>query len=157
QPSVGGQEMFFKGLCKALSRRGHQIDVYCIGHEQGLDPLEIVEGIAVHRSPMIDRYKSPRIPAMKRNWLGIIRFALQVRKVARADPHDAYLLNQWPFLHVLLLPRSIRQRSLLHWCEVRQARFYRMCQKHLPRLVGMNAAISDSVAAKIGEVSGCAA
>jgi glycosyltransferase involved in cell wall biosynthesis len=153
-PSVGGQEMFFHGLAKALQRRGHTLEVYCIGHEKGLPATETIDGIVVHRAPDIPGYKKPRIAAMKRRWGGILRFAWQVRAVARRAEHDVYLLNQWPFLHAMLLPRRARQRALLHWCEIRRSGFYRAWQKHLPRRVGLNAAISESVAAQIQHSSG---
>ena len=153
-PSVGGQEMFFHGLAKALVRRGHELDVYCIGHENGLAATEVIDGVNVHRALTVAEYKIPLFPAMKRKWRGILGFAWRVRTIARRAEHDIYLLNQWPFLHALLLPLRARQRALLHWCEIRRSRFYLACQKHLPRRVVLNAAISESVAAEIRDMSG---
>lgn len=154
-PSVGGQEAFFRGLAKALIARGHEIDVYTIAHQQDLAPVEVIEGVTVHRFAENPRYTAPRIKAMKRSWTSIAAYARHTAAVARTGQHDFYLLNQWPFAHAATLPRSVRQRSLLHWCEVRQGGAYRMLQSRLPRGVGLNAAISDAVGRQITAASGC--
>lgn len=153
-PSVGGQEAFFKGLGEALHRRGHSIDVYCIGHEAGLSPDETIDGISVHRFPIAANYKAPAFAAMRRDWRQIARFALRTRQIAQAGQHDIYLLNQWPLLHVLSLPARARKLALLHWCEVRHSWFYNLVQKLLPNMVAMNGAISDSVSQELGDMSG---
>jgi glycosyltransferase involved in cell wall biosynthesis len=153
-PSIGGQEAFFKGLGEALQRRGHTIDVYCIGHEAGLSPNETIDGISVNRFPIAANYKAPAFSAMRRDWRQIARFALRTRQIAKSGQHDFYLLNQWPLLHVLTLPRRARASTLLHWCEVRNSWFYKLAQTLLPKRVAMNGAISDSVGAEIGALSG---
>ena len=153
-PSVGGQEIFFAGLARALIRRGHQLDVYCVGHERGLPLREILDKVVVHRFPIVPGYKKPLVRAMKRNWRAIVRFAWRVRGVARTREHDAYLLNQWPFLHAAVLPAYASRRALLHWCEVRHSFFFRAIQRRLPRRIRLNAAISDAVGAQICSASG---
>lgn len=153
-PSIGGQEAFFRGLSLALIERGHEIDVYCIGHEAGLTSKETLDGITVHRYPIDPLYKSPRFNFLKRNWRSAWRFSRFIANVAKRGEHDFYLLNQWPFLHTLTLPSSIRERSLLHWCEIRHSAIFRTAQAHLPKMVGMNAAISDTVGSQITEASG---
>lgn len=154
-PSVGGQEMFFAGLARALIRRGHSVEVHCIAHEAGLATQEVIDGVTVCRGPVSPDYTKPRIKALRRDWGAILSYARRVRAVAAAGEYDAYLLNQWPFLHAAMLPAAVRPRAMLHWCEIRVAGPYRLAQKWLPRRVGKNAAISDSVGATIAATSGC--
>ena len=98
--------------------------------------------------------KKPLVPALRRNWLDIVRYSARVRRVASAQRHDFYLLNQWPLLHVLALPQQVRARSGIHWCEVRHDPLLRSAQARLPRAVGANFAVSEAVAVAIGEQSG---
>jgi glycosyltransferase involved in cell wall biosynthesis len=153
-PSIGGQEAFFEGLAKALIVRGHAIDVYTIAHERNLAAVEDIAGVTVHRFAENAHYTAPRIKAMKRSWASIASYARHTAAIARTGSHDFYLLNQWPFAHAAALPRAARPRALLHWCEVRQGGAYRLLQAHLPRGVGLNAAISDAVGRQISAASG---
>ncbi len=156
-PSVGGQEMFFAGLGRALSRRGHKLDVYCIAHRSGLPTVENLDGVMVHRTLSAPNYTKPRFTAMRRDWVALSRFALQTRRIAQRREHDFYLLNQWPFLHVMTLPQHARRRALLHWCEIRETGFVRLMQTHLPRRTSLNGAISEAVGQRIRLMSGCEA
>jgi glycosyltransferase involved in cell wall biosynthesis len=151
---VGGQELFFEGLSRALVRRGHRVDVYCIGHVAGLPMEEVVDGVRVIRFPSSPHYTTPWRPWMKRRWDAIFRYALKTRAATAGGAYDACILNQWPLLHAALLSRAARRVSLLHWCEIRQGRFYRILQRWLPRRTALNAAISQTVASDIERQSG---
>lgn len=153
-PSIGGQELFFEGLGRALVERGHTVEVFCVGHEAGLPAHEILDAIAVHRFPSDPNYRAPTRPWMKRAWPTIFRYAFWTRRVVQSGNYDLVVLNQWPLLHAVTLPRRMRSRSVLHWCEVRDGRFYAAVQAWLPRFTAHNAAISDAVASAIGEASG---
>jgi glycosyltransferase involved in cell wall biosynthesis len=153
-PSIGGQEIFFLELGETLVRRGHSVDLYCIGHEPGLAADETINGVQIHRKPNGGHYKNPRIKALRRNWSDIAKYSAGVRRVAKAGRHDFYLLNQWPLMHVAALPMRVRKRSGLHWCEIREDLLLRTLQSLLPRMVGSNFAISASVAQGIVDASG---
>jgi glycosyltransferase involved in cell wall biosynthesis len=153
-PSVGGQETFFSGLAQAMTNRGHQVEIYCIGHEIGLAQSEVCEGVKIYRFPIAKSYKAPRIRFLRRDWVSILRYAWQVRKISLSSDHAFFLLNQWPLLHVLALPAAGRRKSLLHWCEVRQSVLFKLVQTWFPRLVLLNGAISGHVAAQISAFSG---
>ena len=153
-PSLGGQELFFEGLGRALVDRGHEVEVLCIGHEESLPAVEVVHGITIRRHPMDPTYKAPPRAWMKRAWPSIFRYAFWTRRMARAGNYDLLVLNQWPLLHAATLPRAARRRAVLHWCEIRGGRFYGALQKWLPRSTALNAAISDPVAIAIGQASG---
>lgn len=153
-PSLGGQELFFEGLGRALVDRGHKVEVLCIGHAEGSPATEVVDGITIRRHPQDPTYKTPPRAWMKRAWPSIFRYALWTRRVARTEDYDLLILNQWPLLHAATLPRSARQRAVLHWCEIRGGRFYGTLQKWLPRFAAYNAAISQAVATAIGGASG---
>jgi glycosyltransferase involved in cell wall biosynthesis len=153
-PSIGGQELFFEGLGRTLVRRGHHVDVFCVAHAKGLPAQEVVDGVSVHRFPSDPQYKTPPRAWMKRAWPTIVRYAFWTRRRLSGRAYDLVLLNQWPLLHAVTLPAEHRRRAVLHWCEVRDGRFYTMLQKWLPRLVPHNAAISEAVAGAIGTASG---
>ena len=155
-PSVGGQEVFFQELGEALVRRGHSVDVYCIGHVPGLADVEVLNGVTVHRAANSGRYKTPRIAALRRNWSDIAKYSAGVRRVAARGKHDFFLLNEWPLMHVLALPRRVRSRSALHWCEIRDDRLLRTLQARFPKMVGSNFGVGEAVAAAITAQSGCA-
>ncbi|RAV15262.1 glycosyltransferase family 1 protein [Mycolicibacterium sp. GF69] len=153
-PSVGGQEIFFQELAEAMVRRGHRVDVHSIGHQGGLPDTEVINGVLVHRNPNGGRYQAPRLAAMRRNWFDIVKYSVAVHRLASRDPYDFFLLNQWPLMHVVALPARVRSRSAVHWCEIRQDRLLRLLQAQLPKRVGMNFAVSESVAAAIRQQSG---
>jgi glycosyltransferase involved in cell wall biosynthesis len=152
-PSIGGQELFFAGLASALAARGHDVDVFCIGHAHGLRPVETIEGIRVHRHPIAPGYTTPPHAWMRRRWSAILRYALWTRRELGTASFDAIVLNQWPLLHAALLPRALRQRAVLHWCEVRSDPFHAILQRLLPRAVALNAGVSDTVATAIERTS----
>lgn len=153
-PSVGGQEVFFQELAEAMVRRGHSVDVYCIGHEPGLPPREDLNGVQIWRGPNGGNYKHPLIPALRRNWFDIIRYSLHVRRIAAAQGHDFYLLNEWPLMHAAVLPRKSREHGAIHWCEARGGPLFTSVQATLPRLAGANFAISAATAQTISRQSG---
>ncbi|MBB3747979.1 glycosyltransferase involved in cell wall biosynthesis [Mycolicibacterium sp. BK634] len=153
-PSIGGQEIFFLELGETLVRRGHAVDIYCIGHEPGLSANETINGVQVHRNPNGGHYKNPRIKALRRDWSDIAKYSAGIRKVAKSGRHDFYLLNQWPLMHVAALPNRVRKRSGLHWCEIREDPLLRALQATLPRTVSSSFAISASVAQGILDASG---
>lgn len=153
-PHVGGQEVFFAELAEAMVQRGHAVDVYCIGHDTGLDPDVTVNGVHVRRNPLTNRYINPPIPALRRNWPAIIKYSAWVRRNVVPQNYDFHLLNQWPLLHAPALPRNVRDRMGIHWCEIRDDRIVGTAQKRLPRLAATNFAISQAVATTITEQSG---
>jgi glycosyltransferase involved in cell wall biosynthesis len=153
-PSVGGQEVFFQELAEAMVRRGHSVDVYCIGHQAGLAANEVLNGVQVYRHPNSGRYKRPLLPALRRDWSNVVKYSAWVRRIALAQQHQFYLTNQWPLLHITTLPRQARARSGIHWCEVREGWLLRAVQARLPRMVGSNFAVSQAVAAGIADQSG---
>lgn len=148
-PHVGGQEVFFQELAEAMVQRGHHVDVYCIGHDPALAAEEFVNGVAVHRHPTDTGYITPRIPALRRNWGTITKYSVRVRRLLSKNDHDFFLMSQWPLMHVGALPKRVRARSALHWCEIREDLLLRTLQALFPKRVSMNFAISESVAAGI--------
>jgi glycosyltransferase involved in cell wall biosynthesis len=75
----------------------------------------------------------------------MLRYALAARRLVRTGDFDVIFMNQWPLLHVLSLPRPMRRRAVVDWCEVRTGRIYRFFQDMLPRLVAANTAVSGDV------------
>lgn len=148
-PSVGGQELFFEGLSRQLVKNGHSVDVHCIGHVSSLPRAENLEGIAIFRHPTDGSYKTPKFRMMKRAWPTIIKYALHVRRISREKNYDVLLLNQWPLLHAVAIPKSQRRKAMMHWCEIRAGLFYKAIQALLPRFVATNVAVSDAVGRSI--------
>jgi glycosyltransferase involved in cell wall biosynthesis len=153
-PNLGGQEVFFQELAEAMVRRGHSVDLFCIGHDTSLAVGETINGVAVRRHPLTDRYMTPRVAALRRNWLDVAKYSAWVRRQVASHPYDFHLLNQWPLLHIGALPRHTRARTGIHWCEIREDRILSQAQKRFPRVVGSNFAVSDAVASAITDQSG---
>lgn len=62
-PSVGGVEKYTHELAKALTARGHRVDVVAGATSEGLREHDVHEGVAVHRFPAL------RSPWRCRLWL----------------------------------------------------------------------------------------
>ena len=145
-PSVGGQEVRFAEIASVLAERGHSVTVLCVAHTVGLPTREQPSArIVVLRHPEAPTYRQSRVFPLPRSLLAILRYAYAVRRLVRSGKFDVIFMNQWPFLHVLALPRSMRQRAVIDWCEVRKGRTYRWFQDTLPRLVAANTAVSGDV------------
>lgn len=154
-PSVGGQEIRFQSVAEHLARRGHEVHVYCIAHEDGLPEREVhPSGYVVNRCVANGAYKRTSALGMRRSVRSILAFALQLRRTLPAQRFDAVLANQWPLLHVVLLPRALRRMLTIDWCEIRNGGFYRAVQATLPRLAAGNFAVSTAVAAGITRQGG---
>jgi glycosyltransferase involved in cell wall biosynthesis len=153
-PSVGGVEARFAELAAALTRSGHEVDVYCVGHVKGMAAEVVERGVAVHRHPIITDYRRSMVPGMPRNLTTIMRYGWHTRQVLRRRDFDLHIFGQWPFSHVLLAPRSARRTGLIDWCEVRGGPVYGSFERWLPRMTAMNMGVSASVAAQIKTVSG---
>lgn len=152
-PNIGGQEVFFQELAETMVRRGHQVDLYCIGHQSGLAAEELINGVTVHRHPNGGSYKTPLLPALRRNWSDIVKYSTGVHRLPSRHDYDFFLMSQWPLMHIPALPKDARTRGALHWCEVREDPLLRTLQALLPKWVSMNFAISESVAAAISRQS----
>lgn len=153
-PNVGGQEVFFQELAEAMVRRGHTVDVFCIGHDTALVTDEVINGVRIRRHPLSDTYLTPRVPALRRNWGNVVRYSAWARRHVVSQRYDFHLMNQWPLLHIPALPRNIRARSGIHWCEIRDDAILGRAQKRLPLLTGSNFAVSSAVAEQITAQSG---
>lgn len=153
-PHIGGQEVFFQELAEAMVRRGHTVDVYCIGDSSSLPADEVINNVRVRRNPLSDTYMKPIVPALRRSWWDVLKFCAGVRRQVVPQRYDYYLLNEWPLLHVNALPRKVRARAAIHWCEIRDDAILGLAQKRLPPLVGSNFAVSAAVAGAITEQSG---
>lgn len=153
-PSVGGQEQRFAALADLLAVRGHRVTVVCVHYPIDAAAEEILPtGVRVIRGPALPRYYKPLGGLLPRSPVGMLRFALAARRVARINGFDAVFMNQWPLLHVLAVGRNVRQHALLDWCEIRHGLLLRTAQFLLPKLVAANTAVSTQVAEKIGRTA----
>ena len=145
-PSVGGQEVRFSEIADALAARGHSVTVLCVAHATGLPVQEQPHvRIVVLRHPVSPSYRRSRIFPLPRSLMAILRYAYAARKLVQSENFDVIFMNQWPLLHVLALPRPMRRRAVLDWCEIRTGRIYCWFQNTLPRLVAANTAVSEDV------------
>jgi glycosyltransferase involved in cell wall biosynthesis len=150
-PSVGGQEQRFAELADLLAMQGHQVTVMCI-RDSIKAPVEeqLASGVSVIRRPTLRHYCKPFGGLLPRSPMGMVRYALTARRLARTSKFDAIFLNQWPLLHVLALSRRDRARAIVDWCEIRDSRTFQIVQSLLPKLVAANTAVSTEVARHIG-------
>jgi glycosyltransferase involved in cell wall biosynthesis len=153
-PSVGGVEARFAELAAALVKAGHEVDVYCIGHQRAMVSYALEGGIGVHRQPIIVDYRRSIVPGMPRNVAAILRYGWDVRQALRHREFDLHIFGQWPFSHVLFAPRRARRRGLIDWCEVRGGPVYGRFERWFPRLTALNMGVSTAVAEQIESASG---
>jgi glycosyltransferase involved in cell wall biosynthesis len=154
-PHIGGQEVRYAELAASLLQLGHSVDVYCIRHSEAVPATEVMSGVSVFRSPLAENYKRPLFKQLRRAVLPLIRYSIWARRMARRDKYDLLIFNQWPLAHIALSRKSVRDRIVLDWCEVRSGRFYGILMKHLPLLSNRNIAVSQSVANTVADASGC--
>ena len=153
-PSIGGQEIRFAELAQVFRERGHEVSVYCVANLPEAPDRETLNGIEVHRFPRDEDYRRPRSSVLPRSPKTILRYATWVRRVLKAERFDLVLFNQWPLAHIAFAPRSVRQRAIVDWCEVRDSRFYRAMQRILPRMSGQNMGVAPVVCERIAAASG---
>jgi glycosyltransferase involved in cell wall biosynthesis len=152
-PSIGGMEVRYKELANALAERGHEITIYCIGHTKNLVSHEKINGINVFRNPITRNYKEPLIKSLKRAIIPLIRYSFWTSKILSTEDFDFIIYNQWPLFHILTSPKKNRAHSVIDWCEIRNGKFYQLCQKFLPKITQFNMAVSPSVCDHIEKVS----
>lgn len=148
-PSIGGQESRLGVLAESLSLKGHVVEILCIGHKLGLEKIEKINGVTVKRLNESKNYTSPKIRILKRDWIAIIKYSILLRGYLKQNNFDYLILNQWPVLHCLFIPRKLRSKCFLDWCESRSSWVFKIIQKILSTIFDMNSAVSESVANKI--------
>lgn len=153
-PSIGGMEVRYKSLSKALISRGHEVSVYCIGHEKDLLPRETIDGVNIFRYPITRNYKEPILKSLKRALVPLIKYSFWVSNVSSSENFDFIIYNQWPLLHIVCSPKKSRHYSVIDWCEIRNGRIYQFFQKSLPKTFKFNMAVSLSVSDSIEKISG---
>jgi glycosyltransferase involved in cell wall biosynthesis len=153
-PSIGGMESRYKELAKALAENGHQVSIYCIGHINSLGAYENINGIDVHRYPIVKNYKQPFLKPLKRAIIPLFRYAFWSSKILSTEHFDFIIYNQWPFFHAIFSPQNTRNKSAIDWCEIRLGKVYQLFQKKLPQITRFNMAVSPSVCNSIQIASG---
>jgi glycosyltransferase involved in cell wall biosynthesis len=137
----------------SLARAGDDVTIICVRHDEGTANEEVRDGVRILRGPTVPKYEAPVVGALQRSPIGVLRLALTVRRVLANEDFDVAYFNQWPYLHVLLAPTAIRQRSGVDWCEYREGPIHRLFERLLPRMVGMNASVDEYVASRISAES----
>lgn len=148
---MGGQEVRYAEISKALTAHGHSVHVYCVQNVSGTSAEEIVDGTMVHRYPEAYRYRQPLLRKLRRSPTAVLKYALWCSRID-AVTFDCFVFNQWPLAHVLLAPRRIRDKAVIDWCEYRKGTLIGSFQKYLPRLAAAN--ITNSVALRNAFQSG---
>jgi glycosyltransferase involved in cell wall biosynthesis len=83
-----------------------------------------------------------------------LRYALWCHSIP-PDRFDLFLFNQWPLLHVVFAPSSIRSKAAIDWCEFRKGSLFSIVQRYLPKLVHKNIANSRALKAEFEALSNC--
>lgn len=144
-PSVGGQEIRYLELGRHLVRKGHAVHVFTIRLTSGHPAVESLDRIEVQR--IVDGFHYRRTGRIRRNPFDIFKFTLrllQERKVLK--DYDAVVFNIWPVLAPMVVPRLVRTRSVIDWCEIRGSRFWDVVNRLLANPKVFHTAVSDSVA-----------
>lgn len=152
-PSLGGVQSRMQGLAEAMREIGHVVVVVTCRHERNLQSREIINGVEVRR---IDtgRYEVPRWRFLRRDFGGMVRYALACRRIAGRDDFDVLVYGEFPLLHSLIAPARARRKALLDWCEFRQGWIFETVQRIWPRRFNWNMAVSRHVADRIHALCG---
>lgn len=154
-PSIGGHEVRFSELATTLTSLGHSVEVFCIAHDETVPHFEQIHpGVVVTRFPRLPTYKRPNSRFLPRSLSGMIRYSFAARRWMAHREFDAVIANQWPFFHILAMPRKHRKQTVIDWCEIRQGLVYRLAQSLLARMCGGNLAVSPAVRDYISGKSG---
>jgi glycosyltransferase involved in cell wall biosynthesis len=152
-PSLGGVQSRMQGLAEAMTEMGHTVVVVTSRHERNLEPREIINGVQVRRVDT-GRYEVPRWKFLRRDFGGMMRYALACRQVASREIFDVLVYGEFPLLHSLMAPLRARQKAVLDWCEFRQGWIFQTVQRRWPRRFRWNMAVSRHVAGRIRALSG---
>jgi glycosyltransferase involved in cell wall biosynthesis len=144
-PHVGGQEVRYLELGRQLVRLGHSVQVFTIR----ISPLhlreEVLDGIVIHR--LIDGFKFKEYFLMPRNPWDILRFTLRILgKGVELRGFDAIILNEWPILPAILVPRFVNKKKVaIDWCELREGRFWRAVYRLMAGAGVGHLGVSDAI------------
>jgi glycosyltransferase involved in cell wall biosynthesis len=160
-PHVGGQESRFLAIGTEMAARGFDVDVLCLGHRPELPPVEFLQGVRIERFPITRLHWDRPPPRGFRNLSRIARVVLLhsrymvgVHRRLKSRPYDFVYLNQYPLVHVLAIPRAVRSRSGIDWCELRTDFPHPLAQRSLPATVAINMCVQADLASQLAEQSG---
>lgn len=128
-PSIGGQEVRYLEMGRALVAAGHRVDVYTIRTAPDLPSEETIDGISVLR--VVDGFNYQSSFFGKRNVYDILKLSLYVLVLQRSlRKHDVVLFNMYPLLPQILYRFFVYRffaagpRVIVDWCEIRSGNFW---------------------------------
>lgn len=146
-PSIGGQEIRFQQLARALHTRGHDVSIFTIDHRGDLPHFELDDGIAIYRHPSDPNYMRPQ-NRLRRSLKTMLRYSIWSRTAIRMHHLDVKIYNQWPLLHIPLATMT-RGITVIDWCELRSGPFWSLIQNIFPHFGHLNIAVSNDVTRKL--------
>ena len=147
-PSIGGQEIRFQQLARALHARGHHVSIFTIDHRGDLPHFELDNGVAIYRHPSDPNYMRPQ-NRLRRSLKTMVSYSIWCRTAVKKHRLDLKIYNQWPLLHIPLATMT-RGITVIDWCELRSGPFWSLIQNVFPRFAHLNIAVSNDVTRKIG-------
>lgn len=150
-PNIGGMEVSFLELGRALIKLGHEVEVYTLRLNQGDRSEDSIDEIKIHRITKAFRYFES-IWGL-RNYPDVLRFTIDLIKLNQSlnqslNQFDFIVFNLWPVVPALVLPRFVKSKMAVYWCEIYDKPFWRVIYKLItrfgPRLhCGVNQNICD--------------
>ncbi len=146
-PNIGGMEVSFLELGRALVKLGHEVEVYTLWLNQGDPPEDSIGSIKIHRITKAFRYFES-IWGL-RNYPDVLRFTIDLIKLNQLlNQFDFIVFNLWPVVPALVLPRFVKSKLAVYWCEIYDKPFWRVIYKLIirfgPKLhCGVNQNICD--------------
>jgi glycosyltransferase involved in cell wall biosynthesis len=118
-PSIGGQEVRYLEMGRALVQSGHQVDVFTIRSAADLPKHENIDGISVFR--VVDGFKYQSSFWGSRNVTDIVKLSAKILASRRSlRNYDVILFNKWPILpQILFRLVPARSKGVVDWCEIR--------------------------------------
>jgi glycosyltransferase involved in cell wall biosynthesis len=122
-PFLGGQEVRYYELGQELCKNGHHVDLYTMRVYAGTRSTEVFSGVNVYRITNAPHYKHSWWGA--RNPIDILRFTFSlIRRRSYLEMYDVVIFNIWPVVPAAFLPRLLKTKSVIDWCEIRLSFFW---------------------------------
>lgn len=107
-PFIGGVEVRFKELAEKFVEFGHEVDIYCIGHNNNLKKFEYINGVNIIRVFNDNSYYKNGI--LGRRFLGMVRFPFSTYKILNNKTYDSIIFGQFSIFPILLNKLMLKKK-----------------------------------------------
>lgn len=138
-PRIAGCERRYFEIGKRLVKRGHEVHIFTMRHEEKLPKDDVIEGILVHRYAHSKNYLTLN---HFRSMGGVLKYSLSTifRLIPERD-FDIYYFNQWPIVHSIFAGPFLSP-AIQEWCEVWLDKIVTL-ERIVSKVISYSVAVSD--------------